>query len=164
MTLLSGLTGSDLPTRSQTFACIAKFESGHLNFEPSLLEEVFALCSVDSIYVTNALLCDPCEQPHQIELRRIVGNDGRAGVAMLISPQVPEMEKAKLEAWSFINHADFDGELQDSLEDTSMHLSFSGYKLPLKIGASGHQDVDAFLLKSFIRVRNRGNLSRIWMC
>jgi len=101
-------------------------------------------------------VCDPSEIPHEFELKRVVGNIGRAGMAMLIPPQVPEIKSVDAGSWNLLTHADFDGSVEDCFSGTSMHLSFSGYNLPLHTGIHGSQDVDAYLLESIIQVRDKG--------
>jgi hypothetical protein len=77
-------------------------------------------------------------------------------MAMLIPPQVPEIKSVGAGSWNLLTHADFDGSVEDCFSGTSMHLSFSGYNLPLHTGIHGSQDVDAYLLESIIQVRDKG--------
>ncbi|KJF61249.1 uncharacterized protein CIMG_12501 [Coccidioides immitis RS] len=132
---LSANASHDLD-RPRTFACIAMFESRHLNLDPYLLNEVFPMSSVDSLFISGSLLCDPSEVPDQFELLRL--------------------RRFDIGSWNLLSHDEFDGEIIDSFPGTSMHLAFSGYKLPLQTGANDMQDVDAYLLESIVQVRDKG--------
>jgi hypothetical protein len=138
--------------RAETFACIAMFESGSLNAAPESLSAVMAMSTGNSIFVAAPLLCDPAEAPLPHEIRRVVGNIGRAGINMLIPPQNPKTVKLKPETWSLINHSKFDGKIEDSFQATSLHLSFTPYVLPLNIGDHGTQDKDVFFVESLVSV------------
>ncbi|QVM12504.1 hypothetical protein D8B26_007128 [Coccidioides posadasii str. Silveira] len=129
---LSANASHDLD-RPRTFACIAMFESGHLNLDPYLLNEVFPMPSVDSLFISGSILCDPSEVPDQFEVHRVVGNVGRAGIALLIPPQAPQIKEVDIGSWNLLSHDKFDGEIIDSFPD-----------------------VDAYLLESIVQVRDKG--------
>lgn len=143
-------------SRSETFACIAMFESGGFNFLPEYLDRVMAISVGDSIYVAAPLLCDPSIQPEPHEVRRIVGNIGRAGLALLIPPTGPKTKQPDLESYQLVNHDPFDGKLEDSFQSTSLHLAFSGYELPLDVGEHGGRNREAFFLESLVSIHDRG--------
>ena len=140
----------------RTFACIAMLESGEYDIDPVTLEHVFAMSSGNSIFVSAALLSDPGEMPEVYEVRRVVGNIGRAGIAMPIPPQDPRIRKPDIESWHLINHAPFDHQRTDSFQNTSLHLSFTQYTMPFNIGDHGAQDAEAFFIESLISVHDRG--------
>lgn len=117
--------------RSQAFACISMFESGNRNIDPDSLSEVFAMSSGNSLYVARPLLCDPWENSFPTEIRRVVGNIGRAGITFLIAPPVVNMRGPNSEKWMCINHEPFDGQMEDHFKQTSIHLSFTDYEMPL---------------------------------
>jgi hypothetical protein len=109
------------------------FESGTCNLDPSTLSEVFAMSSGNSLYVAANLLCDPYEQPAPAEIRRVVGNIGRAGITFLISPPEVKIRQADPEKWMSINHSPFDGKLENHwirLLSTShlLNTSFLDYR------------------------------------
>jgi hypothetical protein len=139
-------------SRSETFACIAHFESGSFDITPHLLREVFAMSSGNSIFVAAPLLCDPSELPAEYEIKRVVGNIGRAGIAMLIPPQDTKIRELVPETWNLINHTPFDGELVDSFQNTSLHLSFTPYTMAINVGDHGMQDKEAFFLEALVSV------------
>jgi hypothetical protein len=89
--------GSISLSRPQTFACISMFDSGNCDLDPAALQEVFAMSSGNSIFVSGALLCDPHEVTQPCEIRRVVGNIGQAGVSLLMGPPNPEIRQAELE-------------------------------------------------------------------
>ena len=143
--------------RAQVFACIALFESGQFNIDPLMLRNVMAMSSGNSIYIAKPLLCDPSEIAEPHEIKRIIGNVGRPGIAMLIPPQSPRVrESAAGDTWNVVNHATFDGEPENSFDHTSLHLSFTGYEAPVSLGLHGFQDTEVYLLESNVSVYDRG--------
>ncbi|KAH8684202.1 hypothetical protein BGZ60DRAFT_161886 [Tricladium varicosporioides] len=144
-------------TRSQAFACIAMFESGTCNMDPESLKEVFAMSSGNSLYVAGPLLCDPHEEPGPTEIRRVVGNIGRAGITFLIAPPEVNMRKADTGKWMHIDHYPFDGKMEDYFQQTSIHLSFTNYEMPL-ISESHRHIIDraAMLVETLVSVYDGG--------
>ena len=138
-----------------TFACIAMFESGTYNIDPGTLDHVFAMSSGNSLFVAAPLLNNPGEWDTEVQIKRVVGNIGRAGIAMLIPPQDPRIRKPELENWELINHAPFDGQCANSFQNTTHHLSFTQYTMPCDIGRHGVQDIEAFFIESLISVHDR---------
>lgn len=139
-------------SRANAFACVTYFESGHFNIPPSRLKAVMAMSSGDSIFVAAQLICDPYQDPQESELRRILGNVGRAGINLLIPPQAPMIAEVNLGDWNVINHTEFDGKPEDNFEGTSLHLSFTEYNPPVSIDNLGSQDEEVFLLEAVISV------------
>ncbi|KAL2064516.1 hypothetical protein VTL71DRAFT_3653 [Oculimacula yallundae] len=152
------VSSSNHLTLPQSFACVAMFESGTCNFDPSYLSEAFAMSSGNSLYVAAALLCDPYDQPRATELRRVVGNIGRSGITFLISPPEVKTRKPDPEKWMSINHRVFDGSLEDHFQDTSMHLSFTRYEIPLLTESDPRHIIDrsAVLVEGLISVFEGG--------
>ena len=143
-------------SRAATFACISMFESGSFNPDPELLQKVMAISAGDSIYVAAPLLCDPAVVTKPYEIRRIVGNIGRAGIAFLIPPMNPMIKKLVLETYQLINHDPYDGKLEDSYQNTTLHLDFSGYEFPLDVGDHGRRHREAFFIESRVAVHDHG--------
>jgi len=139
-------------SRTQAFACIAFFESGGLELSPDRLENVMALSSGSSLYVAEALLRDPWITANQGEIRRLTGNIGRAGLSLLVPPPQPRVRKFDPQSWQLINHRTFDGEMVDCFKNTSLHLSFTEYELPVDTGTHGGRDHSAYYLESLISV------------
>ena len=85
--------------RPETFSLIAMFESGGFNLSPDHLSQVMAISTADSIFVAAPLLCDPSIHPEPHEVRRVVGNIGRAGLALLIPPNGPKTKAFDLDSY-----------------------------------------------------------------
>jgi len=146
---------------AQVFSCICMFDSGTCDLDPSVLGEVFAMSSGNSIYVAGALLCDPYEEPSTTEVRRVIGNVGRAGISLLIVPPDLNIREAELEHYKQINHMPFEGHPQDSFRPTSVHLSFTEYAMPLVIQNEKRHIIDrpANLVETLIQVYDQ----RAWV-
>ena len=116
------------------------------------------MSSGNSLYVAAALLCDPYDEPQATELRRVVGNIGRSGITFLISPPEVKTRKPDPEKWMLINHRVFDGNLEDHFQETSMHLSFTQYEIPLLTESDPRHIIDrsAVLVESLISVFEGG--------
>ncbi|KAK0748036.1 hypothetical protein B0T21DRAFT_279433 [Apiosordaria backusii] len=142
-------------TRAELFACVGMFESGRFNIEPSDLADVIALCSEDSIYVADILLSDPCANPPELRIRHLVGNVGQSGMVCLVSPTRPRIRQIGHDAL-LVSHPVFDGACTDSFKGTSLHLSFTNWKVPLDPGPKGEIDQEIFLLESVVSVQEQG--------
>ncbi|MCJ1450108.1 hypothetical protein MMC28_000437 [Mycoblastus sanguinarius] len=154
--LISNLLLPYSVSRRAAFACVSMFESGGFDLKPEYLEKVMAMSAGDSIFVAAPILCDPAIQCEPYEIRRIVGNIGRAGIAFLIPPSNPRTKKQELESYRVINHDFYDGRLEDSFPNTTLHLGFSGYEFALDVGEHGGRNREAFFLESPISVHDRG--------
>jgi len=141
-------------SREQIFACIAMFDNGDVNIDPNRLRKVMALSSGNSIYVVKQLLCDPSTTHAECEIKRVVGNIGRAGIGMLYPPDEPRISKPDNEGWQLVNHNRYNGEKEDNFGATSMHLMFTGYEE--SIGSHGLHDAQVTLLESVVAVRDGG--------
>ncbi|KAH8650855.1 hypothetical protein BGZ60DRAFT_420994 [Tricladium varicosporioides] len=139
----------------RTFACVALFEFGTCAVNPDMLESVMAMAVGDSIYIAAALLCDPIESPSPYEVRRITGNIGKSGIAMLIPPKNIKKEHCDFD-WRVVNHNTFDGRIDNSFQSTSLHLRFTDYILPIDVGEHGLRDFEIYFLESVVSVHDRG--------
>jgi hypothetical protein len=150
-------TSTKLGDIACTFSCIATFDTGTAECGPEKFRGVLAVCSGDSIYASAACTRDPYEEPGWDGVRRIIGNVGQAGFAILIPPKLLRHQKYKPENWRLVGHADFDGKMEDCFQNTSLHLSFTGYKQALDI-TSHHGDYEQkfFYLEAVISVHDRG--------
>jgi len=133
------------------------FESGVYNINPNLLVNVIAMSSSDSIYIGGVLLLDPQELAYSGDIKRVLGNIGKPGMAFLVPPVDPLIKEVKMSDWSRIDRDDFDGEMRDSFESTSLHLSFTGANTPVNLGFSGGQDIDVYMQETVISVRDSGD-------
>lgn len=141
-----------------SFACITMFESGRYDFEPDDLKNVMAMSSGDSLFIGDALLEDPFENARGT-VQHVAGNIGRPGIAFLVPPVDFLIKKSSMIDWPQINRNEFDGELKNCFESTSLHLSFTGASTPLNIGFTGALDSDVNILETLISVHEYGR----WM-
>lgn len=142
-------------SRACTFSCIAMFESGCFNIDPEQLQEAIALCSDDSIFVGGILLSDPSCKVAGTSIRHLVGNIGHSGVVFMVSPLNPRMRSGVCNP-QLVRHEPYDGEAIDSFGGTSLHLSFTTWKMPLEWHHTGEIDQEIFLLESVISVQDNG--------
>jgi hypothetical protein len=140
----------------RTFACIARFESGCLDVDPASLEFVMAMSSGNSIFIASSLLLDPSESSVDCKVKRIVGNVGRPGLAMMTAPQRPKMRTLDHDTWNHINHNGFDGKAENSFQHTTLHLSFTEWEMPIDAGEYGLRDREVFFLEAPISIHHRG--------
>ena len=147
---MNGMPPSLLPYRLErgtAFACIAMFESGIYDIDPTLLKNVIAMSSSDSIYIGSALLLDPHEGAYSGDIRRVLGNIGKPGMAFMVPPVNPMIREVKMSERSRIERNEFDGNMRDCFENASLHLSFTGASAPINLRG---QDVDVYLLETLI--------------
>lgn len=140
------------PKGAIDFAVIATFETGTLDLDPSAILPVMALASGNSIYVDKILLQDPSEPRGSIT--RLLGSLDRPGVVFLVPPQAPMIREAVQSSWRLVNHSTFNGKVENAFENTSLHLSFTEYELPLNVSV-GAVDAEAFMLETLVSVYDR---------
>ena len=146
-------------SKAQTFACIAMLDTGTFNFDPKGLNNVFAISSGNSIYIAGPLLCDPYELGDRFEVRHIAGNIGRPGLCLLVPPPNPKIRKLSPGTWNQLNYAPFDGKQENSFSQTSIHLSFTAYELPLQTEITDQHIIDrpARFIETLVSVYEGGN-------
>ena len=149
------LTQPSQPSQAQAIACILTFESGGVRSDPKQLESVMAISSRNSIFITGTLLSDPAKAGKGPDIRRVVGNVGKPGITLLVSPQNLRV-KPPCRDFRVIPHADYDYQRLDSFSGTSLHLSFTNWMVPLNDGEYGLIDQDIFLAEAVVSVRDRG--------
>lgn len=145
-------------TQAEMFACIALFESGYHNLDPSEVEPVVALASANSIFVADDLLIDPgLHLHHNAGVQRVVGNIGRAGISMLVLPdQLPRMRPLS-DDWRMATHAPYDYHREDNLRGTTLVLSFTEWKRPLAVIQRRKIDEDLNFVECVVSVHDRGS-------
>jgi hypothetical protein len=143
-------------TLAETFSCIARFESGTLDIDPVALQSVMAMSSENSLFIASSLLGDPIEFGRRSKVKRAVGNIGRPGIAMMVSPRWPMMRKLDPDTWNQINHHDFDGSKDDSFVHATLHISYTDWEMPIEIGEHGTRDREIFFLEAPISIHDRG--------
>tara|TARA_R110002060_G_scaffold39705_2_gene50867 strand:+ start:240 stop:2135 length:1896 start_codon:yes stop_codon:yes gene_type:complete len=127
-------------TLKETFACICMLDSTY-NMDPEALSNVFAMSTLNSIFVAASLLSDPLESCGA-QVRRVIGNIGRSGISLLIPPQEPRHAKRADQDWKVINHAEFDGSSLDCFANTSIHLSFTDWEMALRAAKEPRNIID----------------------
>ena len=153
---VEGTTKNDL-SYAQTFACIANLEPGSIDIDPGSLNHVMAMSTGNSIYIAAPLLSDPAERCNDGKVKRVIGNVGRPGMAMLITPQRLRMSTLDHNTWNHVNHDGFDGTLENCFQHTTLHLSFTDWEMPIDVGAHGARDREVFFLEAPISIHHRGN-------
>jgi len=153
-------SGDVLPriSRAQAFACIMMFESGNLNITLNYnLASVMAISSGNSIFVPKALLSDPFENIDEYKFQRIVGNIGKPGITLLVCPQNPRI-RGLSDDFRVVRHGRYDFKREDNFKETSLHLSFTDWKLPLDTGTRswGNITKDVHFIESVVSVHDRG--------
>ncbi|KAL8997634.1 MAG: hypothetical protein Q9169_003113, partial [Polycauliona sp. 2 TL-2023] len=88
--------------RPEAFACLAMFESGQHDIDPSQLIDVMAMASGDSIYVSATLLADPYDKTLPGDIRGVMGNVGRPGITFLVPPKDPLIKQVSIDEWPLI--------------------------------------------------------------
>ncbi|KAI1328238.1 hypothetical protein F5Y16DRAFT_398643 [Xylariaceae sp. FL0255] len=100
-------------------------------------QSLLAVSIEDTLFMDSRVIGNP-RPGVQSGLRHVRGNVGTPGVA-LIEWHPPEntldIKKQDFEKWQVVNHYPFDGKLEDSLHDTSLHLRLTGYSEDIDFGA-----------------------------
>lgn len=143
-------------TRSMVFSCIAMMETGKISLDAQHLEQVFALSSGNSLFVSTRLLADPYDEVADSSVTRIVGNVGRPGVNLLIPPAASPLTRSLSTSFRAVTYAPFNGEREDNFKGTTLHLSFTTHKFPLDYGVAGIVDHQVFFVESVISVHDSG--------
>jgi hypothetical protein len=147
--------GEQRLNRQQKFACIAMFESGTYNIEPTALDDVIAISSRNSIFASKLLHHDPSSIEHVDDITRVIGNVGKTGMVLMVAPQAPRLRKIDLNNFRLVSHAPFDGKSEDSFQSTSLHLRFTEFEMAFDIGQRGAIDKDLCLVETLIQVYDR---------
>ena len=148
--------GFNAVSRSVKFACIAMLELGSAcNLGPDALEHVMAMSSGNSIFTSTNLLTDPAMINKDQGIKRVIGNLGRAGIVMLVPPANPRI-RPLTDEWRQIQHAKYDGNLENKFSQTSLHVSFTLFEVPLSFGIAGGVDREVIILETLVSVHDRG--------
>ncbi|KAJ4345550.1 uncharacterized protein N0V89_011683 [Didymosphaeria variabile] len=113
------------------------------------MKGVLAISSGNSIYVASCLLQDPCAQSSNKTIERVVGNLGKTGMCLLVCPATPQV-RSVYDDIRLVNHYHFDGKEEDCFGETSLHLSFTEWQLPIDVGSRGNRDVEASYIEAAI--------------
>jgi hypothetical protein len=141
--------------RATAFACIAYFCSGGLvDLDERFFRNVMVLSSKSWLYVAQALLNDPYEEAQGVSC--LVGNIGKPGMSLLISPEKPDLNDDFLDTWHLVNHTNFDGLYENNFGGTSMHLSMTGSEQPLITGTQGVRYTNASIIEAKVSIIHQG--------
>jgi hypothetical protein len=140
---------------ARALTVVAFFETGEIQLEPQKLEGVLALSHNNSIFVASQMLEDPTETTSKHLIKRLTGNIGKPGFALLIPPHDPRMRKYDFNKY-IVEYEPFNGDLVDSFSATSLHLSLTGYELPLDVEPRGNRDSEAYFVETNVSVYDGG--------
>lgn len=146
-------------TLPETFACLLYFETGSQGFTKEHLVNVYALSVDNSLFVAEALLSDPAATGHPNAVQRLAGNIGRSGISFLINVKNPELGSASKD-YTLVRHEPYDHYQANNFKSTSLHLSLTGWTIPLRLEESAGQrtiDQNVCYVESVISVRDCGN-------
>ena len=153
----NSIVNSNARDLRNVFSCIALFETGFMDVDPaSIGEDIIAMCNANSIFVASELLLDPTAEVPPVPVERMTGNIGKPGLAFLITPPNPKIGPVDFKSWNVIDHKPFNGSHTDSFASTSLHLSFTGFELPLDLGQRGIREVPALFIETAVSVYDRG--------
>ena len=116
------------PTIAQYRSHIGTAQSGtskacySREINPNSLQHVFDMSSGNYFFVATRSVDDLSQWGGEVLVKRVVGNVGRADVALLIPPQDPRIRKLQEDTWDLVNHALFDDQSTDSFPHTTHHL------------------------------------------
>ena len=148
-------SSSNRKWRASAFGCIAMYESEGFDIDPERLRDVMALSAGDSIYLIAPLVSDPCSDRTDRPIRRILGNLGSSGISLLVAPTRPRTLELDNSRWHMINHAAWDGRLEDSFTGTSLHLSFTDFEMPVDVGLRGLRDTPVKIMEALVSVYDK---------
>jgi hypothetical protein len=140
---------------ARAFSTVVFFETGEIRLEPQKLERVLAFSHNNSIFVASQMLEDPVGKRSKHLIKRLTGNIGRPGFALLIPPRDPLMQEYNFNKY-VVEYEPFNGDLLDSFTATSLHLSLTGYELALDIEPRGNRDSEAYFVETNVSVYNGG--------
>ena len=126
-------------TRPQRFSCITAFESGNF-LAASHFDDVVVVSCGNSLFVSELFLSDPKSAGTENGVRCLLGSIGEPEVSLLFLAGEPEAANVSSESWEMVNHAKFDGRLDDCFGATSAYLNLTGDKVPLNFGTQGACD------------------------
>ena len=150
---------SRLLSRTVALACVTMFDTGFFDIDTRDLDQVIAISTANNIYAMESLFNDPYDPPLDYVLRQVVGNLGRSGVSLLLSPEETIVREPELETWRSVNHVPFDGKFENNFASTSLHLSLTGYEQALNIRGHGRKDSEVSYVEAVLSAHDSG----IWV-
>jgi hypothetical protein len=77
-------------------------------------------------------------------------------MALLVAPQTLKVRKLS-DDFRLVNHFKFDGQESDSFDPTSLHMSFTDWRMPLDVGSRGIRDIEVYYIEAPIKVHDHGD-------
>lgn len=68
----------------------------------------------------------------------------------------PIKREPDFETWRLVNHATFDGKLEDNFAATSLHLKLTGFERPLTTALDGGYDKEVIYIEAVVSAHDRG--------
>lgn len=130
--------------------------TGHVNVAVQAFNEMMALSSGNSLFVSSRLLKDPAQQISGNSVTQIIGKVERPGISPLIPPSARPFVRDLSSSFRAVRYARFDGTQVDNSGGTYRHLSFTKHEFPLDYGVSGIFDHHAFVVKAVVSVHDEG--------
>ncbi|KAJ5374379.1 hypothetical protein N7517_006385 [Penicillium concentricum] len=146
-------------SREYAFAAILQFEAGEISVDLAKLADVLAISSGNSLFIAEQLLHDPMSPKSLCSgaVSHVMGNVGKPGVTLLVSPPEVEIREHDIERWQFVNHNPFDGNSAGGMFDgTSIHLSFTGWEGPVSLESTNSRGMEAYYVETAVSVNDRG--------
>ncbi|KAH9234455.1 hypothetical protein K456DRAFT_1695185 [Colletotrichum gloeosporioides 23] len=142
--------------RNTKFACLTYLESGEHDLHVDQFKHVMAVASGNSIYAAEFLLQDPCRSgrsshPDMHGIHRMLGNLGLPGIVLLVPPPDPLVLRLGIEEGAKIKVEDFNGELVNRFQSTSLHLRCTDFIVPVA-GGAGAVDADVVIREAVVQV------------
>ncbi|KAJ5170054.1 uncharacterized protein N7500_002837 [Penicillium coprophilum] len=150
---------SPLP-REYAFAAILQFEAGEISVDVAKMADVLAISSGNSLFIAGQLLHDPLSSESLCPgaVSHVMGNVGKPGVTLLVSPPEVEIREHDIERWQFVNHNPFDGNSAGGMFDgTSIHLSFTGWEGPVSLESTNSRGMEAYYVETAVSVNDKGD-------
>ena len=129
-------------------SCVTSLETGGLDIDPQIFGEVVSVTSGNSIYATETMFRDPSNNFPFYQLRHLVGNVGKPGIALLLSSQCLEPPEIGPSDWQYVDSRPFDGRHEDHFKSTSVHLWLTGYEQALQMRDHGARDKEIYYLEA----------------
>ncbi|MCJ1326097.1 hypothetical protein MMC10_002761 [Thelotrema lepadinum] len=155
---LSCITARPL-SRKAAFACLVHLETGKIDISDEHFLNVFAVSVDNSIFVSRLLLMDPADEVPAWSLQRIAGNIGHSGISLMVGVKDPQV-RTPGDDHSIVQHTQYDFHRVNSYKSTSLHLSFTGWSVPVNLEDENltARTIDHTIsyIESVVSVRDRG--------
>ena len=105
-------------SQTRAVGCVLTFESGGVRNIPEQVESIMAISARKPIFIAGPLLSDPAKVIKGPDIRHLLGNVGRPGKTLLVSPPNLPLKPPNRDI-RVITHADYDYKRLDHFSDTS---------------------------------------------